>query len=211
MLKRSRDGTGAAFYGAVSMLCLLGTERPAFSEEQISEQQIVRALTTYSRSRGLRIEAGDPKELEFIETVRNRTTRSLSLAERDKIAELATKKPSIDLAIEFEYNSAKLGDKALSAVHTLGKALVSPDIRGNTFIVAGHTDAKGSNEYNQKLSERRSEAVKRFLVQEYSIPTASLVSVGYGETRLKNTEAPAAAENRRVQVVNMADGKEAKR
>src|SRR5215210_677686 len=99
MLKLSRGGSVGALTCAVLILCLLGIDRPALSEEPLSEQSIVRALTPYSRTRSLsspRIEASDPKELQFIESVRNRTTRSLSLAERDQIADLAKNKPSID-------------------------------------------------------------------------------------------------------------------
>jgi len=87
----------------------------------------------------------------------------------------------------------------------LGEALTSPDLKGRTFIVAGHTDAKGSDTYNQGLSERRADAVKRFLSEKYGIGTNRLVTVGYGATHLKNRESPLAGENRRVQVVNTSD------
>ena len=71
-------------------------------------------------------------------------------------------------------------------------------------MLGGHTDAKGTDGYNQSLSERRAETVKKFLMENYKIPAENLVSAGYGETDLKNKTDPAAAENRRVQVVNMA-------
>jgi OmpA family len=74
-------------------------------------------------------------------------------------------------------------------------------VRG--FLVAGHTDAKGGTTYNQKLSEHRAEAVKRFLVRRFDIPEENLVTVGYGKQQLKNRDDPFAAENRRVQVVNL--------
>src|SRR4029079_614853 len=70
---------------------------------------------------------------------------------------------------------------------------------------AGHTDAKGSETYNQGLSERRSDAVKRFLAEKYGIETNRLLTVGYGATKLKNSESPLAGENRRVQIVNTSD------
>ena len=81
----------------------------------------------------------------------------------------------------------------------------APDLKGRTFIVAGHTDAKGSETYNQGLSERRADAVKRFLSEKYRIETSRLVTVGYGATNLKNSENPLARENRRVQIVNTSD------
>ena len=59
--------------------------------------------------------------------------------------------------------------------------------------------------YNQDLSERRADAVKRFLSEKFGIEATKLISVGYGKNRLKNSSDPYAAENRRVQIVNLAD------
>jgi outer membrane protein OmpA-like peptidoglycan-associated protein len=140
-----------------------------------------------------------------VDTLRNRTTRSLTTEEREKIASIANSKPKIDLEINFEFNSATIAAKALPQVTALGEALTSPDLKGHTFIVAGHTDAKGSETYNQGLSERRSDAVKRFLAEKYGIETNRLLTVGYGATKLKNSESPLAGENRRVQIVNTSD------
>ena len=42
-------------------------------------------------------------------------------------------------------------------------------MKGGTYIVAGYTDAKGGDTYNQGLSERRADAVKRFLAEKYGI------------------------------------------
>ena len=114
--------------------------------------------------------------------MRNRTTRSLSTDERDKIASIAKSKPSIDLEITFEYNSATIGSNAMPQVTALGEALTSADLKGRTFILAGHTDAKGGDTYNQSLSERRADAVKRFLAEKYGIEASNLVTVGYGKS-----------------------------
>ena len=70
-------------------------------------------------------------------------------------------------------------------------------------MVAGHTDAAGSEAYNQDLSERRADSIKRYLVDKYGINGTDLVTVGYGESKLKDPSQPMAEVNRRVQVVNM--------
>jgi outer membrane protein OmpA-like peptidoglycan-associated protein len=140
-----------------------------------------------------------------VQTLRNRTTRSLSSEEREKIATIATQSPSIDLEINFDFNSANISSRSMSQVSALARALSSGELKGSTFLLAGHTDAKGSDSFNQELSERRAEAVKRMLSEKYRIDAGSLVTVGYGEARLKNTSHPLAGENRRVQVVNMGD------
>ena len=91
----------------------------------------------------------------------------------------------------------------MPSVQALGRALTSADLKGSTFIVAGHTDAAGSEAYNQDLSERRADSIKRYLVDKYGIAGADLVTVGYGKSKLKDPSQPLAEANRRVQVVNM--------
>jgi outer membrane protein OmpA-like peptidoglycan-associated protein len=73
--------------------------------------------------------------------------------------------------------------------------------RAEILLVRGHTDAKGSDVYNQQLSEWRAVAVKRFIVETFGIPPENLIAVGLGKRELKNTADPFAAENRRVQVL----------
>ena len=143
------------------------------------------------------------KETSFVNTLRNRKTRSLSLGERQEIAELAASKPRIDLEIHFDYNSADISKGSLGAVQELGKALSDTSLKGSTFVVAGHTDAIGGDAYNQDLSERRADTIKKYLTEKYGITGSDLVTVGYGKTRPKDANAPMDPANRRVQVVNM--------
>jgi outer membrane protein OmpA-like peptidoglycan-associated protein len=183
------------------------------ADGNVSADQIVNALRAKSPTRGLSAAPqADPaaraKEISFVGQVRNRNTRSLSLNEREQIAEIASAKPKIDLEIRFDYNSAEISKTSLPAVQELGKALSNPDLKGSTFVVAGHTDAIGTEEYNQGLSERRADSIKRYLTDKYGIASADLVTVGYGKSKPKDPSAPTDAINRRVQVVNM-DGKTA--
>jgi outer membrane protein OmpA-like peptidoglycan-associated protein len=59
-------------------------------------------------------------------------------------------------------------------VRELGRALTNPDLKGDVFLVAGHTNAKGDDSDNQSLSRRRAEAVKRLLVRKFKISTKGL-------------------------------------
>lgn len=177
-------------------------------DNNVSSSQILDALKPKPVTRGL--SAGpqaDPavqaKESTFLNTVRNRSTRSLSTGEREQIAELAATKPKIDLEIQFDYNSADIARTSVPAVQALGKALSDPALKGSTFVVAGHTDAIGGEEYNQGLSERRADTIKKYLVQNYGLNGTDLVTVGYGKTKLKDATNGADPINRRVQVVNM--------
>ena len=204
---RNRPSLGLAL--AVAILALPVGVGSASAAEQPSAQDIIDALKAPRMTRGLTTSPANAaratEDSKFVDTLRNRTSRSLTTEEREKIASIANAKPKIDLEINFEFNSATIAAKALPQVTALGEALTSPDLKGRTFIVAGHTDAKGSETYNQGLSERRSDAVKRFLAEKYGIETNRLLTVGYGATKLKNSESPLAGENRRVQIVNTSD------
>jgi outer membrane protein OmpA-like peptidoglycan-associated protein len=182
----------------------------AFAADDVTEDQIIKALAVPKKPLTRGLSAGpqaDPAavaaEGKFVQTIRNRTTRSLSVSEREEIATLAKDKPNIDLEITFDYNSADISAKSLPAVQTLGKALSNPDLKGSTFVVAGHTDAAGGEGYNQDLSERRADAIKRYLTDKYGINGTDLVTVGYGKSKLKDPSQPMSEANRRVQVVNM--------
>ncbi|WP_316234430.1 OmpA family protein [Bradyrhizobium sp. SZCCHNR1098] len=185
---------------------------PAFAADDVSEDQIVRALAGPKRplTRGLSMSppseaapAVAPEQDKFLQSIRGRSTRSLSSAEREEIAAVAKTKPNIDLEITFDYNSANISQKSLPSVQALGRALTNAELKGATFVVAGHTDAAGGEAYNQDLSERRADSIKRYLVEKFGIAGADLVTVGYGKSKLKDPSQPLAEVNRRVQVVNM--------
>ncbi|OKO74247.1 membrane protein [Bradyrhizobium sp. NAS80.1] len=181
------------------------------NSKNVTEDEIVRALAPPPKkplTRGLSIApqadpASSAAETKLIQSVRGRATRSLSSTEREEIATAAKDKPNIDLEITFDYNSANISAKSMASVQALGRALTSPDLKGSTFVVAGHTDAAGTEAYNQDLSERRADSIKRYLVDKYRIAATDLVTVGYGKSKLKDPSQPMAEVNRRVQVVNM--------
>jgi outer membrane protein OmpA-like peptidoglycan-associated protein len=204
----SFSGLGAITIGAaLSMTAGLAWGGDA----NVTTDQILNALQPKHVTRGLaageapvRIDpAVKAREDSFLQSLRNRRTRSLSLNEREQIAEIATAKPAIDLEINFDFNSASISAASMPSVKALGEALSDPTLKGSTFVVAGHTDGVGSDAFNQGLSERRADTIKQYLVSKYHIPGNDLVSVGYGKSRLKDANDPTDAINRRVQVVNM--------
>lgn len=187
-----------------------GATSPAEAAE-LSAKQIVDGLKA-PRTRSLGAQERPALSADDLATLnRIRRTRSLSSADRAEMAEIAGKRPSIDLQIYFDFDSADLSSKAEPQLNSLGQALTSPELAGSVIMLGGHTDAKGSDGYNQSLSERRAETVKRFLIERYKIPADNLVAAGYGEARLKNKANPDAAENRRVEIINMATREQAAR
>lgn len=191
-------------------LALSGGLATARAGDDVTEEQIIRALAPSQKTmtRGLSDAAATPAandEEKLIQSIRGRDTRSLSLTEREEIATIANDKPKIDLEINFDYDSAAVSAKSMPAVKALGRALTSAELKGSTFIVAGHTDAAGTEAYNQDLSERRADTIKRYLMRTYGMSAADLVTVGYGKSKLKEPSEPLSGVNRRVQVVNMDD------
>ena len=199
------NGFSIVTFGAVLSM----TAGVAFAGDTVSADKILkRAEADVADPRPLDVgpqvdTAAQAKEASFVDTLRNRKTRSLSIGERQEIAELAATKPKIDLEIRFDYNSAEISKSSEPAVDELGKALSDPSLKGSTFVVAGHTDAVGGEGYNQELSERRADTIKKVLTEEFGINGSDLVTVGYGKSKPKDPNAPMDPVNRRVQVVNM--------
>jgi outer membrane protein OmpA-like peptidoglycan-associated protein len=172
-----------------------------------TEDQILNALkpAPNGKTRGLTAEQSrqSAEEQRFINTIRSIKTRQLTLDERQKVSDIAKSKPSIDLEVYFAYNSSAISPRAKPDLMALGRALTSPDLKGGVFLVGGHTDSKGTDQFNQKLSEQRAAAVKHFLKEQFDIPDDTLVTAGYGKQQLKSSSDPFSAENRRVQIVNL--------
>jgi outer membrane protein OmpA-like peptidoglycan-associated protein len=156
------------------------------------------------RTRGF----SDPKtaaEQQLIGQLRKRSITPIAKIteeERGQIAKMIEEKPNIDLEIYFDYDSAVVGPKAVPALVKLGNVLSKEKHVGTIFLINGYTDAKGSPEYNLVLSQRRAEAVKQYLLEQYKLPPETLIATGFGKEQLKLPGDPNAEQNRRVQIVN---------
>jgi outer membrane protein OmpA-like peptidoglycan-associated protein len=207
--------SSARFFGIKAMTiaaALSMTAGVAFAGDTVTTNSLINSLkspeseatvlTTRSLSLDPQKAAKKKSEVTFINSMRNRSTRSLSMDERNQLQSLIIDKPKVDLEINFDYNSAEISQGSMSAVQHLGEALSDPQLKGSTFAVSGYTDAIGSEAYNQGLSERRADTIKRYLVEKYKIAASDLITAGYGKTHLKDAANPESPANRRVQVVN---------
>jgi outer membrane protein OmpA-like peptidoglycan-associated protein len=157
---------------------LMGSASPAADDETapvMSNKQIEQALTS-------------PPALTRSFTPRGLARRQAS--ETDQ---------SVNLNIPFELNSSALKPQASEQLRQLELALTSDALGKDRFVVAGHTDAKGSAQYNKQLSLRRAQAVKQFLVAKGMDPHR-LDTVGYGSEKLLNPDRPDDSSNRRVEI-----------
>ena len=77
--------------------------------------------------------------------------------------------PSIDLKVTFAFDSARLDNESLLTLDVLGRALSSEALKGQAIEIVGHTDAKGTLEYNDALSQRRAAAVVTYIVRSFTL------------------------------------------
>lgn len=108
--------------------------------------------------------------------------------------------PRLDVYVNFRFNSAEITPDSLPRMQTWGKVLSDPLMRNQRFIIGGHTDDVGSEEYNMELSLRRAQAVRDMLVSQYGISPSRLEVRGYGKTRplISGTSEADRQANRRV-------------
>jgi outer membrane protein OmpA-like peptidoglycan-associated protein len=102
----------------------------------------------------------------------------------------------------YEYNSYELRPEAMEQLRKLGE-LIRRNPRA-TFSIEGHTDATGTPEYNQTLSEKRAESVKLWLVQFMGIAPERIQTKGFGSTKLivpGDRSVDEQQPNRRVEIV----------
>ncbi|HET6556006.1 MAG TPA: OmpA family protein [Prolixibacteraceae bacterium] len=131
---------------------------------------------------------------------------------RNEIPEAKVERVGEGIVVEFKNNILFGFDKAdltADARENLGKLVNVLNKYPDTDIaVYGHTDAKGSDAYNQKLSERRAEAVAGYL-KSNNISGSRLTTKGFGETQPKvaGETDDAAAQNRRVEFAITANEK----
>lgn len=114
------------------------------------------------------------------------------------VVEPETRTITVKLHVEFETDKdvvrAIYGDE-LDAVANAMKA--QEDI---TLVLEGHTDSRASESYNQDLSQRRANAVKAKVIEDYGIDASRITAVGYGESRpvASNDTVEGRERNRRV-------------
>ncbi len=102
--------------------------------------------------------------------------------------------------VNFEYNSAEIMPSSLASLtQVLRLLMTNPEVK---IELAAHTDDRGNDKYNLKLSQKRAASVRNYLVEK-GIDASRLQAVGYGKTKplVPNTSDTNRAKNRRVEFV----------
>jgi outer membrane protein OmpA-like peptidoglycan-associated protein len=126
----------------------------------------------------------------------NRANRAPLTDQLEKLAQFT-------IAVQFDFNSARIRPDSFRAVGLMADALYHPYLHGYRFLIVGHTDAKGDRSYNLKLSQQRADAIRNALINPFGITASRIEAVGLGEEQLLNSKLPEASENRRVQLINI--------
>jgi outer membrane protein OmpA-like peptidoglycan-associated protein len=136
-------------------------------------------------------------------------TLGLEGALKELKAEVSATEIKIDLAADvlFDFDKAEIKKQAESALRNLATVLEANP--GAKVAIEGHTDGRGADDYNQKLSEARAASVKQWLVANAKVNGANIATRGWGKTKpvAHNTkpdgsdDAEGRAKNRRVEIV----------
>ena len=147
----------------------------------------------------------DDTELErvLLAPPRKKITRRISVEQIASQPEARKAMTRIDVdTIRFGFNEAFVREEEVDSLDQIASVMekVLKKYPREVFLIEGHTDAVGSDPYNDKLSKARAEAVKKALTTYYIIPGKNLKTVGLGERYLKIPTAEAEQENRRVSI-----------
>ncbi|CAN2040723.1 OmpA-OmpF porin, OOP family [Candidatus Magnetomoraceae bacterium gMMP-15] len=107
----------------------------------------------------------------------------------------------VGVMVNFDTNSASVLPESYKVLNEFAKAMKT-GLRRMNFKIAGHTDSRGSESYNQILSERRARSVKKYLIAQ-DIDPLRLTIIGYGEKypMLSNETSEGRYQNRRVELI----------
>jgi OOP family OmpA-OmpF porin len=113
----------------------------------------------------------------------------------------------VQLDVKFDFDKSVVKPNSYSDIKNLADFM--KQYPQTTTTVEGHTDSVGPDAYNQKLSQRRADAVKQVLVNQYGVGGNRVQSKGYGETRpvADNATDAGRAVNRRVEAEVEAQAK----
>ncbi len=119
------------------------------------------------------------------------------------------KDPPKDLAVamrvEFAFDSYDLTPDTKQVLDRVAAVLADDLMKGNRFLIEGHADASGSDDYNLKLSKQRAHAVTEYLIEVHQIKATRLAYSGKGESELYDPQDPNSGINRRAEFRNLGD------
>jgi outer membrane protein OmpA-like peptidoglycan-associated protein len=189
--------------GSLLSVALSATALPVVGQSEEEVNRIIRGLAPISGQVSADIPQSTPDLGNLLTATQPMDINVIDVVVEQKIIQINLSY-ALDFNIYFEFDSAEFIPTAYADLKALGSALASQELRNYSYLIAGHTDSVGSSTYNQRLSELRANAVRRYLLESFPISPERLIPVGFGEDRLKYPNQPLAALNRRVEVAMIA-------
>lgn len=164
----------------LGLLALLALPAPAWAQDDAANLK----STTQALGGAAQNVQGSMLDLQF-------NTLDLAFNIEDiggKTQDLAVKETATEIHIElaadvlFEFDKAVILPKAEETLRQAA-AVIGEKAAKSTVLIEGHTDAKGDDNYNQKLSERRAKAVKEWFVNKGGLKKVKFKTQGLGEKR----------------------------
>ena len=134
----------------------------------------------------------------FIKSANMGTARGICIGTVDQCSSTSPKPGGFDMLVNFGHNSDELTAAAKVNLDQIANALKDQRLSAANFVVEGHTDAIGSENYNLSLSERRANSVTSFLLDR-GVNSNKVTAVGIGESSPRSADA-FDPTNRRVEI-----------
>ena len=134
----------------------------------------------------------------FIKSANMGAARGICIGTVDECSSTSPKPAGFDMLVNFGHNSSDLTAAAKINLEQIAAALKDQRLSAANFVVEGHTDAIGSENYNLSLSERRANSVTSFLL-ERGVNSNKVSAVGIGESSPRANDA-FDPTNRRVEI-----------
>jgi outer membrane protein OmpA-like peptidoglycan-associated protein len=164
------------------------------SAQELTGPQVVRTLN--------RLEAAAPAVdiAVLVEEAAASAGKGIAaLPDWQKLAKLS----QLIVEIDFENDSVAIEPKSYRTVGLIADALHHPNLRRYKFLVVGHTSSTGDAKHNLDLSQKRANAITEALSTTFAVAPDRLFAIGVGEEWPFHPGNPKAADNRRVQLVNL--------
>lgn len=169
----------------------------AGAQNMLSTEQIVESLRGVEREATL-----NPQQLRDAALQNIKRNPGENAPKGVPMVNLMENLRQFNVEINFDFDSDRIKPDSFVAMGAIADALHTPYLLHQKFLIVGHTDARGTREYNLGLSQRRADAVREALVTTFRVPPESVQAVGLGEEDLRDPANPDAAVNRRVQLIN---------
>jgi OmpA-OmpF porin, OOP family len=189
---------------------------PSFAQGLPTTDELIKALTPNSQTRGLRIMTQPDNGVAGSATLnippapstmdrRYAAVVALQPVNHTPASLSAHTAPAVDLTVNFATGSAELTPQARQVLDRLGEALSSETLAKYRFKVAGHTDTVGTREYNKALSAQRAAVVVAYVTERFGVPSARMEPIGLGSDNpvISTGDQVPEARNRRVEIVNL--------